>query len=103
MLRNSGTISTCGHLAVVQDVALLVNEDENEILKEPIKICPHLLLSMFSLSRLNYVFYMSARFELILRSLKPLILLRNGIRSCEFSIHLGGSRRGLRRVRYRED
>jgi hypothetical protein len=50
MLRNSGTVSTSGHWTVAQDAALLVNEDENEILKEPIKICPHLLLPMFSLT-----------------------------------------------------
>jgi hypothetical protein len=50
VLRNSGTILTCGHWAVAQDAALLVNQDEIEILKEPIKICPHLLLSMFSLT-----------------------------------------------------
>ncbi len=50
MLRNSGTMSTCEHWAIAQDAALLVNEDESEILKEPIKICLHLLLSMFSLT-----------------------------------------------------
>jgi hypothetical protein len=43
-------MSTCEHWAIAQDAALLVNEDESEILKEPIKICLHLLLSMFSLT-----------------------------------------------------